>query len=208
MIHKMPSRVRISPLLFFAAFAPLGALILAPPSQAQANTVQVDPARSKIEFSLSGTMHTVHGTFALKSSAIRFDPSTGKMDGSIVADATTGESGNGTRDSRMHREILESSKFTEVVFTPVQMSGSFAAEGASKLQVSGRFRLHGMEHDVTLPVDVKANGGNLEIIAHMDIPYVQWGLKNPSNFFLRVSEMVGIEIHVAGRLQAGDAPHL
>jgi polyisoprenoid-binding protein YceI len=207
MISIMPSRIRIS-VLVFAAFAALGALILAPASQAQVNVVQIDPARTKIEFSLGGTAHTVHGTFALKSSVLRFDPSTGKMDGSIVADATSGESGNGNRDSRMHREILESSKFTEIVFTPMQMSGAFAAEGVSKLQVSGRIRLHGLEHDVTLPVDVKADGGKLEITAHMDIPYVQWGLKNPSNFFLRVSETVGIEIHAAGRLLSGETPHL
>ena len=207
MIFTMPSRVRIS-LLAFAALAALGALIFPPASQAQVNTVQIDPARTKIEYSLGGTMHTVHGTFALKSSTIRFDPSTGKMDGSIVADATSGESGNGSRDSRMHREILESSKFTEIVFMPVQMTGSLAEEGVSKLQVSGRFRLHGMEHDVTLPVDVNAEGGKLEITARMDIPYVQWGLKNPSNFFLRVSETVGIEIHAAGRVQSSETPHL
>jgi len=207
MTFKMPSRALIS-ILVFTAFAPLGTLMLAPASRAQVNAVQIDPARTKIEYSLSGTMHTVHGTFALKSSAIRFDPSTGKMDGSIVADAMSGESGNGNRDAKMHREILESSKFTEIVFKPMQMSGALAAEGVSKLRVSGRFRLHGQEHDVTLPVEVKADGGNLEITAQMDIPYVQWGLKNPSNFFLRVSETVGIEIHAAGRLQPGDAPHL
>jgi hypothetical protein len=65
-----------------------------------------------------------------------------------------------------------------------------------------------MEHDVTLPVDVNADGGKLEITARMDIPYVQWGLKNPSNFFLRVSETVGIEIHAAGRVQSSETPHL
>jgi len=207
MIFEMPLRPRIS-ILAAALFAALGALILAPTSQAQVNVVQIEPARSKIEYSLSGTMHTVHGTFALKSGEIRFDPSTGKMDGTIVADAISGESGNGGRDARMHREILESSKFTEIVFTPTQMSGALAAEGVSKLQVSGRFRLHGVEHDVTLPVEVKADGAKLDITAHMDIPYVQWGLKNPSNFFLRVSETVGIEIHANGRLQSSETPHL
>jgi polyisoprenoid-binding protein YceI len=195
-------------ILQFAACAALGALLLAPKAQAQVSVVQIDPGHAKIEFSLGGTMHTVHGTFALKSSTIRFDPSTGKMEGAIAVDAASGDSGNGSRDSRMHREILESSKFTEIVFLPEHMSGNLAAEGASKLQVSGRFRLHGLEHEVTLPVDVKAEGGNLEITAHLDIPYVQWGLKNPSNFFLRVSEVVGIEIHAQGRLQPGDAPHL
>ena len=34
-----------------------------------------------------------------------------------------------------------------------------------------------------LPIDVKADGKNLQITTHIDIPYVDWGLKNPSNFF-------------------------
>jgi polyisoprenoid-binding protein YceI len=188
-----------------AISAGLAALILAPVSGAQEYIVQLDPAQTKIEFSLSGTMHTVHGKFALKSSAIRFDPSSGKISGAIIVDATSGESGNTGRDARMHREILESAKFPEIVFTPMQLTGAVAAEGNSKAQVSGRFRLHGQDHDVTLPVEVKAEGGNVQIAIHTDIPYVQWGLKNPSNFLLRVAEVVAIEIHAAGRMQSGEA---
>ena len=103
-------------------------------------------------------MHTVHGKFALKSSTIRFDPSSGKISGAIVVDATSGDSGNSGRDKKMHREILESAKFPEIVFTPMQMTGAVAAEGTSKVEVSGQFRLHGQDHDVTLPIDVKADG--------------------------------------------------
>jgi polyisoprenoid-binding protein YceI len=186
----------------------LGVLVLAPGSQAQVSVVQIEPGQAKIEFSLGATAHTVHGNFAIKSSTVRFDPSTGKMDGAIIVDAASGGSGNGSRDARMHREILESEKYSEIVFTPVHMSGPFAPEGVSKLQVTGRFRLHGLEHDVTLPVDVRVDGTNVEITAHLDIPYVQWGLKNPSNFFLRVGDVVAIEIHAAGRLQASEIPHL
>jgi hypothetical protein len=72
--------------------------------------------------------------------------------------------------------------------------------------VSGQFRLHGQNHDLTLPVEVKAEGKILRISTHIEIPYVQWGLKNPSNFLLHVSDVVGVDIHAAGRLQNGDAP--
>jgi polyisoprenoid-binding protein YceI len=204
MIPKTHSPRRVSVPINLAVFAGLAALILAPASRAQESTVQIEPARTKIEFSLSGNFHTVHGKFGLKSSAIRFDPTTGKMEGAIVVDATSGESGNGSRDGRMHREILESAKFPEIVFTPVHITGAVAAEGASKVEVSGRFRLHGQDHDVTLPVEIKSSGGDLQISAHIDLPYVQWGMKNPSNFFLRVSDKVEIEIQAAGRVLSGD----
>ena len=206
MISKIHTIRRFSFAFMLAASVGLATMILAPASRAQDSIVQIDPAQAKIEFSLSGNMHTVHGKFILKSSAIRFDPSTGKIGGVIVVDATSGDSGNGGRDGRMHREILESAKFPEIVFTPMLMTGVLAAEGSSKVEVSGRFRLHGQDHDVTLPIDVKSDGKNLQITTHIEIPYVQWGLKNPSNFFLRVSDKVAIEIHATGRLQSAENP--
>jgi polyisoprenoid-binding protein YceI len=206
MVRKIHSLRRFSFPFLLALSAGLAALILAPASRAQESIVQIDPAQTKIEFSLGGTAHTVHGKFALKSGTIRFDPSNGRISGAIVADATSGDSGNAGRDRRMHREILESAKFPEIVFTPTQMTGEVAAEGASKVEVSGRFRLHGQDHDVMLPIDVKADGRNLQITTHIDIPYVQWGLKNPSNFFLRVGDKVAIDIQASGHLQSGANP--
>src|SRR5271165_5339273 len=89
-----------------SAFLILGAvwitLALAPALRAQDLTIDLDPAATKIDFTLSATMHTVHGTFKLKSGRIHFDPSTGKMSGAIVVDATSAETGNSSRDAKMH----------------------------------------------------------------------------------------------------------
>jgi polyisoprenoid-binding protein YceI len=205
----IPTTYSVRRLLFpflLAGIAGLVVVILTPVSRAQEAVVLIDPAQTKIEFSLSGNVHTVHGKFNLKSSSLRFDPSTGKIGGAIVVDATSGDSGNSGRDARMHREILESAKYPEIVFTPMQMAGVVAAESSSNVQVSGKLRLHGQDHDVTLPVDVKSDGKALQISTHIDIPYVQWGLKNPSNFFLRVSDTVVIEIQATGRLQSATDP--
>jgi polyisoprenoid-binding protein YceI len=203
---KINSLRRFSISFPLAVFAGLATLILAPASRAQESVVQFDPAQTKIEFTISDPLHTVHGTFALKSSTIRFDPSTGKISGAIVVDATSGDSGNGSRDKKMHRDVLESAKFPEIVFTPKQITGTVTAEGASKVGVEGQFRLHGKEHDVTLPIDVQADGRNLKITTHIDIPYVQWGLKNPSNFLLHVGDKVAIDIQATGSLQSGGNP--
>jgi polyisoprenoid-binding protein YceI len=199
---KIHSTRRLSVPSLLAVIAGLVFMILAPASRAQEAVVQIDPAQTKIEFSLSGNVHNVHGKFNLKSSSLRFDPSNGKIDGAIVVDATSGDSGNSGRDARMHREILESAKFPEIVFTPATIKGAVAPEGSSSVQVSGKFRLHGQDHDVTLPADVKSDGKNLQITTHIDIPYVKWGLKNPSNFFFRVGDTVAIEIQAAGHLQS------
>jgi polyisoprenoid-binding protein YceI len=193
--------------LLLAAFELSAVLaVLTPVSRAQETTVQIDAGQTKIEFSLGSTLHTVHGTFALKTGSIRFDSSSGKMSGAIVVDAGSGESGNVGRDGRMHREILESGMFPEIVFTPSKITGTVAAEGASKVEVSGRFQLHGQDHEITLPMEVKAEGGNLQITAHIAIPYVQWGLKNPSNFLLHVSDKVSVDIQAKGHMQSSRNP--
>lgn len=206
MIRKIHFPRQSSVPFHLVAFAALATLVLAPASRAQESIVQLDPAQAKIEFSLDGNFHTVHGKFALKSSTIRFDSSSGKISGAIVVDATSGDSGNSGRDKKMNREILESAKFPEIVFTPMKMTGAMAADGISKVEVSGQFRLHGQDHDVTLPIDIKADGKALQITTHTEIPYVKWGLKNPSNFLLRVSDKVAIDIEATGRVQSAGNP--
>jgi len=200
----MTGRVRVQ--FYLAVFVALAALVLAPAGRAQEVAVQLDPVQTKIEFILGSTLHTVEGTFKLKSGTIRLDPSTGKMSGSIIVDATSGQSGNEGRDRKMHREILESGKYPEIVFTPNQVKGTFNPKGPSKLEVSGQFRLHGQDHDMTLPIDVQPAGRQLQMAAHITIPYIKWGLKNPSTFILRASDKVEVDIHAVGQFVGDDSP--
>ena len=94
-----------------ALFAALAAHVLIPAVYAQESVVQLDTAQTNtIDFSLNDVLHKVHGIFRLKNGTIRFDPYTGKASGAIIVDATSGDSGNGSRDGRMHREILESGR--------------------------------------------------------------------------------------------------
>jgi polyisoprenoid-binding protein YceI len=188
-----------------AGFVFLASLLMVPASRAQDSTIHLEKAQAKIEFSLGSTLHTVHGTFALKNNEIRYDPASGKISGDIVVDATSGESGNSSRDSRMHREILETANFPEISFTPTHIKGSLAPAGTSRMEVTGQFHLHGRDHELTLPVEVTAEGQNLQLTIHFAIPYVDWGIKNPSNFLLRASDTVEIDIHATGRVESATA---
>ena len=102
-----------------------------------------------MQFTFPATLHTVHGSFKLKRGAIRFDPATGKIGGELVVDASSGASGDEGRDRRMHKDILESGRYPEIVFTPDRVDGAIAPQGVSQIQVHGVFRIHGAEHEIT-----------------------------------------------------------
>jgi polyisoprenoid-binding protein YceI len=176
---------------------------LAPAQQAAAPAshellLQLDPARSGADITLGGNLHTVKGTFLLKRGAIHFDPATGKASGEIAFDATSGKTGNSSRDHKMHKDVIESERYPEIVFRPDRADGELAASGASTLQVHGMFTVHGAEHEVTLPVDVTFTGSAWTAQASFQVPYVQWGMKNPSKLFLRVDNVVQVKFHAAG----------
>ena len=166
---------------------------------AEDTVLQIDPSQTKVEFTLADVLHTVHGSFLLKRGDIRFDPATGKASGELVVDATSGASGSGARDRNMHKNVLESARYPEIVFRPDRVEGKVAPQGASKVTLHGIFSIHGAEHDITLPVEVEAAGGQYTAAIRFVVPYVQWGMKNPSTLFLRVSDKVEIAIHTVAR---------
>lgn len=163
-------------------------------------TLVLDPAHTNVEFTLGDVLHTVHGTFKLKSGVIHFSPETGKASGSIVVDATSGNSGSGLRDRKMQKNVLESDRYPEIEFTPDSVIGKVPAEGTSQVQVHGVFGIHGAGHEMTLPFQVQVEAGQVTAATRFSVPYVKWGMKNPSTFLLKVNEAVDINIRATGRL--------
>jgi polyisoprenoid-binding protein YceI len=170
------------------------------PALAQNRVFELDVRQSRVTFTLPATMHTVHGTFALKSGKIQFDPASGAAGGSIVLDATSASTGNDGRDRKMHREILESEKYPEIVLTLRRITGEVPPEGRSQVTLDGTITLHGASHPVSVSCSVEAHAGQVSGDATFVVPYIDWGLKNPSTFLLRVSDKVTVEVHAAGRV--------
>ena len=153
---------------------------------ASSMSLDLDPAKTEVQFTLHDVLHTVHGTFKLKKGSIRWDPDSGKASGEIIVDVTSGESGNSARDGRMHKAILESQRYPEGTFTPDRVDGKF--------DVHGIFRIHGADHELTLHFQVERTGDHSAASTHFVIPYVQWGMRDPSNFLLKVDRIVEMDI--------------
>jgi polyisoprenoid-binding protein YceI len=183
----------------FAPFLAAAVLLQAGTIPGQETALHLDPAQTRVEFTLPSLLHTVHGTFQLKHGDLRFDPVGGKASGELVVDATSGESGGEARDKRMHKSILESAVHPEIVFRPDRVIGKVAPEGKSAVELHGMFRIYGAEHELTLPLQVEAVGGQYTATGTFKVPYVKWGMKNPSTLMLRVSDTVEISIHTVAR---------
>jgi polyisoprenoid-binding protein YceI len=194
------------------AFAMLACMVIEPRSLANGSApsralepaeivLSVDPAASKVHWTLDTSLHTVHGTFALKRGTLRIDTATGKAGGEIVADALSGESGNSSRDKKMHNEVLESPRYGEIVFRAGHVDGPVPVEGNTSVQLHGVMVLHGTEHEITIPVQAELSAGHWKGTGSFSVPYVSWGLKNPSNFFLKAEPLVKIELEIAGNVE-------
>jgi multidrug efflux pump subunit AcrB len=203
LLHHRLIRFAALATLALASLLVLGAL----PQHAvpQANSgellLEMEAAQSKVHWTLSTTFHTVHGAFALKKGMMRVDLATGRATGEIIVDATSGSSGNDGRDGKMHKEVLESSRYTDIAFRPDRVEGKIARQGISIVQVHGVFVLHGSEHEMTVPVQAELNANHWTASSKFNVPFIDWGLKNPSTFLLKVNHAVEIELELKGSLK-------
>ena len=176
------------------------ALCLSGKARAQKQTLTVDAGQSQVNFSLGGNTHHVNGLFHVKSGSVDFDATAGQISGLVVVAAGSGDSGDKGRDKKMNSDVLESEKFAEISFAPKSYQGKLAASGDSTIQVSGTFTLHGGAHEITVPLKVHIEGGAATAKGKFTVPYVQWGLKDPSILILKVAKEVEVDLTLAGKL--------
>jgi polyisoprenoid-binding protein YceI len=207
------SRSRLAAVFYFLVAAPATLAVLsalpqhaAPQPPASEIVLRLDPAQSMVHWTLGSTVHTVHGSFSFKKGTLQLDTSTGKASGEIIVDATSGNSGNDSRDKKMHKEVLDSGQYAQVVFRPDRVDGKITPQGAFTVQVHGLLILHGSDHELTVPVQAELAGDHWTGSAKFSVPFIDWGLKNPGNFFLKVNHAVNLELEMKGSLQEPAAP--
>src|SRR6266849_2864350 len=158
-------RTRLAKVFSFLVAAPLVLAVLsalpqhaAPQPPSSEIVLGIDPAQSKVRWVLGTTLHVVHGTFAFKHGTLHVDPATGKASGEIAVYATSGDSGNDSRDRKMHKDVLESGQYKEIVFRPDHIDGKVMSQGSFTVQMHGVLILHGSEHQLTAPVQAEFSG--------------------------------------------------
>jgi polyisoprenoid-binding protein YceI len=176
------------------------AALLAPVALAQQQTFIANPDASEVKMTLKTTREVVNGTFHIQSGSLEFDRTVAKMSGSVVVLAGSGKTGNGSRDKKMNKDILEVEQHATVSFEPKSYAGAISPSGDSTIQVTGIFTLLGTPHEITIPIFVHLEGTTATAKAHFVVPYIQWGLKDPSFLFWKADKDVAIDLLLTGRL--------
>jgi polyisoprenoid-binding protein YceI len=182
------------------ALALASALGLAVTAAAEPFRLVLDPAATEIRFTLGATLHTVRGRFALASGEVAFDPDTGAAGGEVRVDAKSGDTGIRRRDRVMHEEVLDSAAHPLLVLRPERLEVERRESDALAGRLLGRFEVRGRGHPIELRFEGRRQGALGEVRVRFDVPWVAFGLPNPSNAVLRVDETLAVEVSARGSL--------
>lgn len=193
---SIANRLRMRQLLAtsFLVFCTLGV------AEAAERTLQIDGAKSKASFLLPATGHDVTGSFAVQSASLTFDDAAGTAAGTVGLDATKGETGNSSRDKTMHSDVLLSAKFPVISLRATRLEGTVPAAGKGQVKLHGMLNVIGKEHEVVLPTELEVVGETVKAKATLEVPFLDWGLKDPSILFLKVGKKVSVTLQIEGRL--------
>ncbi|SDF75418.1 YceI family protein [Terriglobus roseus] len=175
-------------------------LLLVPWAVAQHNTFTLDSDSSSVRMTLNTTREVVNGTFRVQACSIEFEPNSSAMSGAVTVLAGSGKTGNDTRDKKMTKSILQAGQYTTVSFAPKAYSGTIPQYASSTIEVTGTFTLLDKPHDMTIPMQIVVDRSKATAKAHFVVPYVQWGLKNPSFLFWKAENDVVIDLSLVGQI--------
>ena len=183
------------------AFA-ITALVLYPlRASTEPLVLTLSPDKTSLTFAVRATGHAIEGLLTLDSGEIRFDPDTGTASGQVTIDLRRAGTGNRLRDREMHASVLETERYPVATFRPSRVIGSLAPAGLSDLLLAGFLSLHGVDHSLTLPVRARVAGATVSAETTFEIPYVAWGLHNPSLLFLRVAPVAAVNLRTEASLR-------
>jgi hypothetical protein len=181
----------------------IAAVLLAPlVAAAEERVLTLQPEKTSVTFTVKATIHDVDGVLALDSGQIRFDPDTGTASGQVTLDLRRAQTGNRLRDREMRQNVFETERFPLVVFRPSRIHGTLLPSTVSDILLVGVVVMHGTEHAFSLPLKARLDGESVSAEAVFDIPYVAWGMRDPSLLLLRVAPAAAVTVKTEASLRS------
>jgi polyisoprenoid-binding protein YceI len=126
-----------------------------------------------------GRTTAITGTFTLTQSASGYSVTAADF----TVDVTKLTSDQSRRDQRIHSQGLESDRYPTATFhltTPIVLPSSAAAGQAIKVSATGALTIHGVTKTVTIPIDARLSGSQIELVGSITFPFSDFGMTPPS----------------------------
>ncbi len=126
------------------------------------------------ETEATGRTDNVEATMTIAGTAVR--------DVTVTADLRDLESDNSFRDGRIRSEGLESDEFPQAKFVltePISLAAVPTAGETVKLDATGKFTLHGVTNDVTISLEGRWDGKQVQVVGNMPIVFSDYGITAP-----------------------------
>jgi polyisoprenoid-binding protein YceI len=140
--------------------------------------------RSKIIFWTNASFHKVVGRAEEIYSTIRYDSNS--ISGYVKVLSKSLKTDNAVRDAQMYRTI-NANKYEFIEFIPESISNDF---------IFGKFKLSGLEKNISVPISLKFNENNAYVSGSFFILLSDFKLERPKFGFLQVSDTIYIEFNL------------
>jgi polyisoprenoid-binding protein YceI len=127
------------------------------------------------ETEATGRTDNVTGTMTIDGTTVK--------DVTVTADLRDLTSDNNFRDGRIKSEGLESDKFPQAKFVltePITLSTVPAAGDTIKAEATGQFTLHGVTKTVTISLQGRWDGKQVQVVGSLPIAFSDYGIKAPT----------------------------
>jgi polyisoprenoid-binding protein YceI len=145
---------------------------------------------------------TVGGGFEAKTNALDGELSMsaqrpGEVDGTLVVDLKTLETGISLRDTHMREQYLEVQKgeqFAAARLNRIRLAGIEPASLAGNGTFTGMLTLHGVEREVTGKAEVKSSGESLQVLATFPVKVSDFNIQKPRYLGVGVKDQVTVAV--------------
>ena len=190
---------------YLALLPMLAAILLPPPTQAQAPVFVVTPGTSTIKFNVKASV-AIQGNFEKWDATLTFtspDVSTGVLD--IKIQAATVNTGSGMKNDK-----LKSKDFFDVENNPLITfkSTSIVQTGPATFDIPGTFTIRGVSKPETLKLTVSGIGtGEGAITGTMAFDRKEYGM-NSGIPFIKIADRVEVDIDLHAKRISGPPVNL
>lgn len=184
-------------------FVAILSFLIAIPCFSETATFVIVRRLSSLTFDVSAQLHDVHGISKDFSGTITGDPSditTAKI--SVKLDPKGFDTDNEKRDKDMREKCLEIQTYPAIEFESTSIESTqkeLIADQALKATIHGKLKLHGLEKDVAVPVQILLKGDTLTAEGDMGIVLDEYKIARPKVMFVQLQNDVKIHFAIGAR---------